>query len=234
MTKLVAISTGIENVTLSPGEIECSVLNMSFVDLCNKFGAEVVIVPPQSLSIEFSKSSFDRLMLTGGGDINPETYGEQLNNKTERISDRRDQTELNLLKLAEKNSIRTLAICRGHQMLNVYKGGTLHQHIPDSFETDIEHLQINEAASQHIHNISILEQTMLSNITSNNNVGVNSIHHQVINRVGENLKVNAISEDNLVEGIESTTDWEAIGIQWHPENLVNDEITNDLMDWLLN
>ena len=110
----------------------------------------------------------------------------------------------------------------------------MHQHIPDSFETDIEHLQINEAASQHIHNISILEQTMLSNITSNNNVGVNSIHHQVINRVGENLKVNAISEDNLVEGIESTTDWEAIGIQWHPENLVNDEITNDLMDWLLN
>ena len=78
MSKLVAISTGIENVTLSPGEIECSVLNMSFVNLCNKFGAEVVIVPPQNLSIEFSKSSFDRLILTGGGDINPETYGEQL------------------------------------------------------------------------------------------------------------------------------------------------------------
>lgn len=234
MSKLVAISSGIENATLSPGEIECSVLNMSFVDLCNKYGAEVIIVPPQSLSIEFSKSSFDRLILTGGGDINPERYGEQLNSKTERISDRRDQTELNLLKIAEENSIRTLAICRGHQMLNVYKGGTLYQHISDTFETNIEHLQINEATSQHIHNINILEQTILSNITTNNNVGVNSIHHQVINKVGENLKVNAISEDNLVEGIESTTDWEAIGIQWHPENLVNDEITNDLMEWLLN
>ena len=62
---------------------------------------------------------------------------------------------------------------------------------------------------------------------------MNSIHHQVVNELGENLKINAISEDNLIEGIEGTTDWEVIGIQWHPENLLDDEITNDLMKWLL-
>ena len=233
MSKLIAISSGIEDSTLSPGTIPCSVLNISFVNLCNKFGAEVVIVPPQNLSIEFSSSNFDRLILTGGGDINPSLYGAEVDTKTTRISDERDKTELNLLKIAETNSIKTLAICRGHQLLNVYKGGTLHQHIADNFDTEIEHLQINEATSQHIHNINILEQTLLSEVTTDNNVGVNSIHHQVINDLGQDLKVNAMSEDNLIEGIESTSEWEAIGIQWHPENLLDDDITNELMKWLL-
>ena len=153
MSKLVAISTGIENANLSPGNIPCSVLNMSFVNLCNKFGAEVIIVPPQNLSIEFSKSNFDRLILTGGGDINPSVYGAEVDTETTRISDERDKTEINLLKIAEANSIKTLAICRGHQLLNVYKGGTLHQHISDNFDTEIEHLQINEATTKHIHNV---------------------------------------------------------------------------------
>ena len=139
MTKLIAISTGVEDVTMSPGEIKCSVLNMNFIHLCNKYDAEAIIVPPQNLSIEFTKSNFDRLILTGGGDINPEVYGEDLHDKTSRVSDERDHTELNLLKIAEKNSIKTLAICRGHQLLNVYKGGTLHQDINDTFDTEIEH-----------------------------------------------------------------------------------------------
>ena len=234
MSKLVAISTGIENANLSPGNIPCSVLNMSFVNLCNKFGAEVIIVPPQNLSIEFSKSNFDRLILTGGGDINPSVYGAEVDTETTRISDERDKTEINLLKIAEANSIKTLAICRGHQLLNVYKGGTLHQHISDNFDTEIEHLQINEATTKHIHNVNIVEQTLLSRVTGDINLGVNSIHHQVINKLGQDLKVNAMSEDNLIEGIESTSDWEAIGIQWHPENLVDDLITNDLMKWLIN
>ena len=234
MTKLIAISTGIENVTMSPGEIKCSVLNMAFIDLCNRHGAEAVIVPPQNLSVDYTNANFDRLILTGGGDINPKLYGEDLKDKTSRVSDERDHTELNLLKVAEENSIKTLAICRGHQLLNVYKGGTLHQDIADNFDTNIEHLQINEAASKHIHDINIIDKTMLSLVTKNRTIGVNSIHHQVVNKLGDNLKVNALSEDDLIEGIESTTEWEAIGIQWHPENLLDDEITNDLMKWLLN
>ena len=234
MGKLVAISTGTQSVTMSPGEIECSVLNMAFVTLCNKYGAEAIIVPPQDLSVDFTNASFDRLIITGGGDINPKRYGQDLNDKTERVSDERDQTELNLLQLAEDNFIKTLAICRGHQLLNVYKGGSLHQDISERFETDIEHLQINEAASKHIHNVNILEDTTLNKVSEKNLVAVNSIHHQVVNELGENLKINAISADNLIEGIEGTTDWEVIGIQWHPENLLDDEITNDLMKWLLN
>ena len=74
MGKLVAISTGTQSVTMSPGEIECSVLNMAFVTLCNKYGAEAIIVPPQDLSVDFTNASFDRLIITGGGDINPKRY----------------------------------------------------------------------------------------------------------------------------------------------------------------
>ena len=84
MSKLIAISSGIEDSTLSPGNIPCSVLNISFVNLCNKFGAEVIIIPPQNLSIEFSKSNFDRLILTGGGDINPSIYGAEVDTRNHK------------------------------------------------------------------------------------------------------------------------------------------------------
>ncbi len=233
MTKLIAISGGIENARLAPGEIPCSVLNMAFIELCNKHGAEAIVIPPQSLNIHFSNPNFDRLIISGGGDINPIRYNAEVGEKSERISDERDNTELNLLEIAEKNSIKTLGICRGHQLLNVYKGGTLHQDIETNINTDIDHMQLDEFAYKHVHKINIFENTVLSKATSKLTVDVNSIHHQVINTIGNELKVNAMSDDNLIEGIESTSTWEALGIQWHPENLLNDEISNDLITWLL-
>lgn len=233
MSKLIAISGGVENVRLAPGEIPCSVINMAFIELCNRHGAEAIVVPPQSLNTNFSNPIFDRLIVSGGGDINPIRYNADLDIKSERISDERDNTELNLLHVAETNSIKTLGICRGHQLLNVYKGGTLHQDISTNIQTDIEHMQLDESAYEHIHNIEILENTKLSGITKEAKVNVNSIHHQVINNIGNGLKINAMSEDGLVEGIESTSEWEALGIQWHPENLLEDEITYDLMNWLM-
>lgn len=121
----------------------------------------------------------------------------------------------------------------GHQLLNVYKGGTLHQDIETNINTDIDHMQLDEFAYKHVHKINIFENTVLSKATSKLTVDVNSIHHQVINTIGNELKVNAMSDDNLIEGIESTSTWEALGIQWHPENLLNDEISNDLITWLL-
>jgi putative glutamine amidotransferase len=233
MSKLIAITGGVEDVAIAPGVIPCSVLNMAFIELCNSHGAEAIVIPPQALNINFSNISFDRLIISGGGDINPIRYGQEVGIKSERILDERDNTELNLLKIAENNSIKTLGICRGHQLLNVYKGGTLHQDISSNIDTNIEHMRLDESSYKHIHKINIKENTKLSSITQNQIVDVNSIHHQVINVLGENLKINALSEDGLIEGIETTSEWQALGIQWHPENLLTDEITHNLINWLL-
>ena len=138
MNKLIAISTGTKNVDMAPGNIPCVVINNDFVKLCNKYGSAAVIVGPQDLD-NINISKFDALIISGGGDINPNVYGQDINDKTSRISDQRDLTELGLLESAEKNNIKTLAICRGNQLLNVYKKGTLYQDLNDAGFTDINH-----------------------------------------------------------------------------------------------
>ena len=132
MNKLIGISTGIKDVQMAPGNIPCVVINNDFINLCNKFGNTAIVIGPQNDNLEIDASKFDALIISGGGDINPERYNQKIDSKTIRISDNRDFTELNLLKSAEENNVKTLAICRGHQLLNVYKGGTLYQDLKDS------------------------------------------------------------------------------------------------------
>ena len=231
MNKLIAISTGTKNVDMAPGNIPCVVINNDFVKLCNKYGSTAVIVGPQDLD-NINISKFDALIISGGGDINPNVYGQDINDKTTRISDQRDLTELGLLKSAEKNNIKTLAICRGNQLLNVYKKGTLYQDLNDAGFTDIKHDKPFEDARSHIHDIEIYNDSKLYSLFQKTTIGVNSIHHQGIDLLGKDLKITAKSSDGVIEGIETTNQWEAIGIQWHPENMVDDKYSKLIFEWL--
>ena len=231
MNKLIAISTGTKNVDMAPGNIPCVVINNDFVELCNKYGSTAVIVGPQDLD-NINISKFDALIISGGGDINPNVYGQDINDKTTRISDQRDLTELGLLKSAEKNNIKTLAICRGNQLLNVYKNGTLYQDLNDAGFTDIKHDKPFEDARSHIHDIEINNDSKLYSLFQKTTISVNSIHHQGIDLLGKDLKITAKSSDGVIEGIETTNQWEAIGIQWHPENMVDDKYSKLIFEWL--
>tara|TARA_B110000008_G_scaffold44074_1_gene41831 strand:- start:827 stop:1528 length:702 start_codon:yes stop_codon:yes gene_type:complete len=231
MNKLIAISTGTKNVDMAPGNIPCVVINNDFVKLCNKYGSTAVIVGPQDLD-NINISKFDALIISGGGDINPNVYGQDINDKTTRISDQRDLTELGLLKSAEKNNIKTLAICRGNQLLNVYKKGTLYQDLNDAGFTDIKHDKPFEDARSHIHDIEINNDSKLYSLFQKTTISVNSIHHQGIDLLGKDLKITAKSSDGVIEGIETTNQWEAIGIQWHPENMVDDKYSKLIFEWL--
>ncbi len=230
----IAISTGIKNAQMSPGEIPCAVLSAEFIKLCNKFNAQAVIIPSQFNNPNFSLKGMDGLIITGGGDIDPSHYGEEPIEKLERVSMQRDLTELNLLKRAEEENIKTLAICRGHQLLNIYKGGSLHQDIVDAGYKDIEHAKPYEDARKHIHDIEVDKNTKLGNVLQVEKLKVNSIHHQAINKLGDKLIISAKSTDGIIEGIETTHNWNAIGVQWHPEYLSEDKATIDLFDWLIN
>ena len=229
---IVGISTGNKDVKMSAGEIECSVLNFDFIKQCNNHGAQVNIIPQQSTE-SINLSGINALIITGGGDINPKMYDQDKDETVERVDNLRDSTELNLLKEAENKNIRTLAICRGHQLLNIYKGGTLHQDLHKSGFSEIDHQKPYDGAREYIHSIHIEEGTKLNGIVQANNFEVNSIHHQGIDKLGKDLIISARSDDEVIEGIEITNGWDAIGIQWHPEYL-DDEPTSKIYDWLIN
>ena len=232
MNKLIGISTGNKDVEMAPGNISCVVINSDFVKACNNFGNTAVIFGPHENSETIDVSKFDAIVISGGGDINPNTYGEEKGDKTIRISDDRDLTELAMLKSAEENNVKTLAICRGHQLLNVYKGGTLFQDLSDNGFNEINHEKPFSDARSHIHDVNIEKETKLYEIINEQNIRVNSIHHQAINKLGNDLKITAKSPDGVVEGIELINNWDAIGIQWHPENMLEDPVSIKLFQWL--
>ena len=229
---IVGISTGNKDVEMSAGEIECSVLNSEFINQCNEHGAQVIILPQQQIT-SINLKGIDGLIVTGGGDINPEMYNQIPDETIERVDNLRDSTEINIYKAAEEMKIKTLAICRGHQLLNIYKGGTLYQDLEKAGFQDIDHQKPYENARKHIHEIKIEEDSKLNAIIGNEIIEVNSIHHQGIDKLGKDLKITAKSPDGVIEGIETTNEWNAIGIQWHPEYL-DDEPTNKIYNWLIN
>ena len=232
MNKLIGISTGLKDVDMAPGNIPCVVINNDFVNLCNSYGNTAVIIGPQENLDSIDISKFDGLIVSGGGDINPKIYGQNIENKTIRISDQRDSTELKLFNSAETNNVKTLAICRGSQLLNVYKKGTLYQDLNDAGFTEINHDKPFKDARSHIHDVEIERGSKLYSLIGKTTIEVNSIHHQAINVLGEDLKITAKSPDGVIEGIETTNGWEAMGIQWHPENMVKDTYSKLIFEWL--
>ena len=118
--------------------------------------------------------------------------------------------------IVEENNKPLLGICGGEQLINVLYKGTLIQHIPDEIENSLEHEQINPR-NEAGHSITIKKNTKLHSIISQNNIMVNSAHHQAVKKPGKGLLINAFSEDGVIEGIEDPSMNFCIGVQWHPE-----------------
>ncbi|MEO8582657.1 MAG: gamma-glutamyl-gamma-aminobutyrate hydrolase family protein [Flavitalea sp.] len=166
--------------------------------------------------------NIDALVLSGGIDSHPRFYNGNIEypGKPENgWNELRDEYELSLLENALNRSIPVLGICRGLQLINIYKGGTLFQ---DLLEKEIGHRTINTKDQQHT--IKIQENTLLSEITGITSDVVNSAHHQSIKTMGEDLMENCRSADNVIEGIE----WKdksnkpfMLAVQWHPERMKN-------------
>ncbi len=111
-----------------------------------------------------------------------------------------------------------LAICRGIQVLNVSRGGTLHQHLPDAVGEEIVHRQ-NAAGERTTHSISVAHRSQLRTILGAGRIAVNSFHHQAVDELGHGLRAVAESPDGAIEGVEATDREWVIGVQWHAECL---------------
>jgi len=159
----------------------------------------------------------DALILSGGSDVDPALYGEPPHPKLGRIFRERDDFELALCLAALQRDLPILAICRGHQLLNVACGGTLLQDLPTEWIGGRAH-DLRRELWKRSHEVRILAGSRLHSILGKETIEVNSFHHQALKRIGTGLMVSALSsEDRVVEAIELTDRRFAIGVQWHPE-----------------
>ncbi len=162
------------------------------------------------------------LLLTGGGDFDPARYGaSDAGTKWDGVSPDRDSTELLLTETAYALSLPIFGICRGIQALAVAGEGSLIQDIPSRYPSSELHHYQDEARSQVTHPVRVEESSHLGTILGTQEVWVNSFHHQAVNTVPDGWVVTAYAEDGLIEGMERPDYPFAIGVQWHPEDLVD-------------
>lgn len=176
------------------------------VDVCGRDGRR-----PDSLL-----EGLAGLVLTGGADIDPSLYGQEPHARTKRVIPERDAFESALLRGALELDLPVLAICRGHQLLNVVFGGGLLQHIEGGqHRADYR----SEGYPSRWHTVRAERRSRLGGLFGSDDIEVNSRHHQAVlpETVGSGLRVTALTPDGLVEGLESPSHRWVVGVQWHAE-----------------
>ncbi len=179
----------------------------------------IAVILPLSKDKEVLKQSLlrlDGLMLAGGNDVNSALYNEEAHEKAGKASDIRDFVEAYLLEEAIELDIPVFAICRGLQLLNVVLGGSLYQDLASQFDTTINHRN-KPAEFPYVHDIKIVENTLLSSLLNKEKIKINSFHHQAIKYLAKDLQVCAIAEDNIIEAVSMPTKKFILAVQWHPE-----------------
>jgi putative glutamine amidotransferase len=180
-------------------------------------GLPVVLAPGRAEDAGPLLSRLDGLLLTGGADVDPTLYGEPVHETVKRVIPERDAFEIALCREALRGDHPLLAICRGHQVLNVASGGTLIQDIPSQVSGAFDHDPDRERW-ETAHEVRILPRTRLREILGTETIAVNSFHHQAVRELGQGLVVSATSTaDGVIEGIEVPGRRLAVGVQWHPE-----------------
>jgi putative glutamine amidotransferase len=166
--------------------------------------------------------SADGILLTGGGDVRPAMYGAAAHPAFSAAEQGRDEFEIELVRRALDADVPLFAICRGIQVLNVARGGTLVQDIPDEVGGTVEHT-IKEPQFAIAHDVwmvpgSLLDRLMRTGTEQGEECPVNSRHHQAVKQLGEGLVASATAPDGVIEAVEDPSRRFCLGVQWHPEN----------------
>ena len=167
----------------------------------------------------------DGLILPGGGDIDPSFYQGAAHVAVGGVDEDRDRVELFLARQAIRQAKPLLAICRGHQVLNVALGGTVWADIGSQVPEAIRHDYFGRIYPRnHLpHTVNVRAGSQLAAILGQGDIWVNSFHHQGIEQLAAGLRATAVAPDGLIEGVEVTGHPFAIGVQWHPECLIHDD-----------
>jgi len=196
-------------------------LGLTYLQAIEAAGGLPVVMPPLDLgAVEPLLDRLSGICLSGGPDLDPGAYSERRHPQLGPVEPALDRFELELARRADARGLPILAVCRGAQALNVARGGTLHQHLPDRPGVTVDHRQA-KPGNAVTHGVTIAAGSELARTMKRRRARVNSFHHQAVNRLGAGLRAVAWSSDGVIEGIESPARAFLLGVQWHAECLTD-------------
>ncbi len=208
---LIGVTAEYLDIDIHDSRMAAHVATVSYLRAVQKAGGVPVILPITTdvHEIETLVERLDGVVISGGIDVDPSWYGQANSEELTETQTDRDQFEFGLIRgLVERNT-PTLALCRGIQSLNVALGGSLVQHVDDHMRTDLY--------KTTAHSVSIEANSRLAELYGSTTLDVNSMHHQVVDRLGEGCRVVAASPEGYVEALEVDGADLVLGVQWHPE-----------------
>lgn len=192
----------------------------TYTTAVERAGGVPLVIPPQDGNVADILDAIDGLLLSGGGDIRPERFGDaEQHPKTYGIHDGRDELEIALVQEALRRDMPVLCICRGIQVLNVALGGTLVQDVAEQYSARLNHRQgeLSVPKEEPSHTVEVVPGTLLERTYATSTVQVNSFHHQGLKAIAPELRVAGRAEDGLVEAVDLPERGWVLGVQWHPE-----------------
>ncbi len=218
--------------TYPPNAADRYELPREYVAAVRRAGAIPVLIAPGEPRVDDLLERVDGLVLAGGGDIDPTRWGGEAHPTVEFVDAARDDLELDLARRVLDEGIPTLAICRGMQVVNVALGGTLHPHLPETFDGPISHRQ--EPKWSHTHEIELEPGSLVAEVMGASVVDPAGWHHQAVDRLGSGLAVTGWSPDGVIEAVELAGHPWLVAVQWHPEmTAADDQAQQRLFDGLV-
>jgi putative glutamine amidotransferase len=217
---VIGLCTALERARWSVWDQQAFLLPRSYIDAVQRAGGVAVMLPPDERAIDEPDALLDLLdglILAGGADIDPDAYGAERHAETAGTVRERDSFEIALTRRAFERDLPVLGICRGMQLMNVARGGTLLQHLPESHGHH-EHRRNPGSFDGADHDVRLQDGSLAARAAGETTHGTKSHHHQGVDRLGEGLEVTGWSTlDELPEAIELPGSRFALGVQWHPE-----------------
>ena len=188
-----------------------------YADAIQRAGGLPVLIPPtESISdIEATIDRCDGMVLLGGGDVSPTHYGQTERARLFGVDEFLDQFEIAAVRHAIARDIPVLAICRGHQVLNVALGGTL-----------IQHLDTTDDHRDTMHTVQLVPDSLVTAAMGSSEPLVHSFHHQAIDTLAPGLRVVGTHLDGTIEAVQHTSASWVVGVQWHPEDTAEQDANN--------
>jgi len=223
MSPLVGITSWRRRLETFYGPDTLQTLSVFYTDSLVAAGMTPVLFPGALPTADADRlvAMVDGVVLSGGDDIDPISYG------AENTDSKRSHTEVDAFEIAVVGAARAqgkpvLAICRGLQMLNVALGGTLRQEVTSEGGVHDTIGDDHEETSARRHVVRFEGDSLLAGVYGTSEAKVNTLHHQGVDRLADELVVEGRTDDDLIEAVRYSGDWWALGVQWHPERLEGD------------
>ncbi len=217
---IIGICTALERARWSVWDQQAMLLPRSYIDAVQRAGGIALMLPPDAAVAKDPDALLDlldALLLAGGADVDPSSYGAEPHEATHGTVPERDEFEIALARRAMERDMPFLGVCRGMQLMNVARGGTLTQHLPDDYGHE-DHRRSPGSFDNSDHAVRLAHGSLAARAAHEEVHNTKSHHHQGVEQIGDGLEVTGWATiDELPEAIEVPGNRFSLGVQWHPE-----------------